>query len=105
MRTFIAIPCPDELKNKILELQDRLKNTGKIKFVERENIHLTLKFLVNVSGNKIKDIIEILDSISRNEKNSKFKINLCVAGAFPDENCIKILRIGIYGSGFSKHYF
>lgn len=95
MRSFIAIPCPDELKNKILEFQDQLKNTGKIKFVERENIHLTLKFLGDVPENEIKEIIEILDLISKDENNKKFKINLCGAGAFPDENYIKILWIGV----------
>ena len=90
MRTFVAIPCPGELKDRIIEFQDRIKNTGKIKLVERENIHLTLKFLGDVDENKIKDIIKILDSISKNEKNKKFKINLCGVGVFPNENYIKI---------------
>jgi len=95
MRSFIAIPCPDELKNKIVELQEQIKNSGKIKLVERENIHLTLKFLGDVPENEIKEIIEILDLISKDENNKKFKINLCGAGAFPDENYIKILWIGV----------
>ena len=96
MRTFIAIPCPEELKDKIIEFQKRIKNLGKIKLVERENIHLTLKFLGDVDENKINDIIEILDTITGNEKNRNFKINLCGVGVFPDENYIKILWAGVF---------
>ena len=102
MRAFIAIPCQDELKDKILNFQDQIKNFGKIKLVEKENIHLTLKFLGDVDENKIKDIIEILNSISNNKNNKnnnknnkKFEINLCGIGAFPDENYIKILWVGV----------
>lgn len=95
MRTFIAIPCPEELKDKIVEIQKRIKNLGKIKLVERENIHMTLKFLGDTDENKINEIIEILNSVSKNQKIKKFKIHLWGIGVFPNENYIKILWVGI----------
>ncbi|PKP54293.1 MAG: RNA 2',3'-cyclic phosphodiesterase [Candidatus Altiarchaeales archaeon HGW-Altiarchaeales-3] len=101
MRTFLSIPIPDELKNKIAEFQNKIKPLGKIKLVEKENIHLTLKFLGDVRENKIPGIIENLKIISENKDNKKFKIKLCGAGAFPNMNYIKILWIGVsesYGS-------
>ena len=53
MRAFIAIPCPDNLKKGIVRVQDKIKDLGKLKLVEPENLHFTLKFLGNVDEKKI----------------------------------------------------
>jgi 2'-5' RNA ligase len=64
MRAFIAIKCPDELKDGIIEFQKKIDNLGKVKTVERENVHMTLKFLGDVDDNKTDEIIRIPDSIA-----------------------------------------
>ncbi|MDM8515331.1 RNA 2',3'-cyclic phosphodiesterase [Desulfobacterales bacterium HSG16] len=50
IRAFIAIKLPESVTSGILDLQKDLKNKGLvIKWVRPENIHLTLKFLGNIS--------------------------------------------------------
>ncbi len=71
LRLFIAVELDEKVKKEINEIVKRMKkdfeNCVKIKWVERKNYHITLKFLGNVFE---KDISEIID-----------KMNLC----FQDE--------------------
>lgn len=95
MRAFIAIQCPEGLKDSIVEFQKKIEHTGKLKTVERENVHMTLKFLGDVDENKTDDIIKVLDSIAKDGKNNKFKINLSGAGVFPNLSYIKVVWVGV----------
>jgi 2'-5' RNA ligase len=97
MRAFIAIQCPDKLKDGVMEFQKKIENIGKLKTVERENIHMTLKFLGDVDEDKLDEIIRILDSIAKDDKNRKFKINLFSAGVFPNLDYIKVVWVGVSG--------
>ena len=88
VRAFIAIPCPDELKKGILEIQESINKFGKMKLVEPGNIHLTLKFLGDIDDNKLNGLINTLDFIS---ENKKFEISLRGIGAFPSPGYVKVI--------------
>ena len=92
MRSFIAIDIPEEIKEKIMmvakELEEKIK--GNAKFVERENLHITLKFLGEIEENKVQEIKKIINSISI----SPFRIKLRGIGVFPNENFIRVIWIG-----------
>jgi len=92
LRSFIAVPCPDELKGPLIEIQNSIKDFGKLKLVERENIHLTLRFLGNVDNTMIDRIINELKFISETEK---FEISLKGLGAFPNLNHIRVIWVGV----------
>jgi 2'-5' RNA ligase len=65
MRTFIAIDIPENIKYEILKIQEELPNfIGKK--IEFENLHLTLKFLGEVSDEKIEKVKERLQEIKFN---------------------------------------
>lgn len=94
MRTFIAVEVPDAIKDRIAELENRLKGTGTdIKWVEPDNIHITLKFLGNVETHQpatIRDgLCEALDPIS------PFALALGRVGAFPDLNRPRVFWVSI----------
>ncbi|HEX54949.1 MAG: RNA 2',3'-cyclic phosphodiesterase [Candidatus Altiarchaeales archaeon] len=98
-RAFIAIPCPENLKNDMLEIQKKIRDMGGFKFVERENIHLTLKFLGNVEDEaieKIKNELKFLSEIG------KFHISLRGIGAFPSLNYIRVVWIGVEEDGILR---
>ncbi|HIJ98946.1 TPA: RNA 2',3'-cyclic phosphodiesterase [archaeon] len=82
MRTFIAVELSEEQKNKLLELQQAIKKVGmQAKFVEKENIHITLKFLGEIEQ---KDLDIIKDSIEEAVQGIKsFQISIKGVGAFP----------------------
>ncbi len=90
MRCFIAINLPDKIKNKIIGITRELPDRG-IKKVEKQNLHLTLKFLEEVNDKKIEEITNVLEKISYN----KFEVSLKNFGFFPNMNFIKVIWIGI----------
>ncbi len=94
IRAFIAISLTKEIQNKILKIQEQLKESqADVKWVEPENIHLTLKFLGNVEEKKIEEIKEILEKIS--EEYEKFSMELLKIGAFPKLSNPRVIWISI----------
>lgn len=62
MRTFIAVEIPENVKEEIIKIQKQLPEF-KGKLPEKENLHLTLKFLGEISENKIEEIKKKLKEI------------------------------------------
>ncbi|MHA1379937.1 MAG: RNA 2',3'-cyclic phosphodiesterase [Candidatus Helarchaeota archaeon] len=79
IRSFMCIEIKNEdILDEIIRFQEDLQFAN-IKFVERENIHFTLKFLGDITQETINKIIEIMEKI----KLKPFKISIDKAGAFP----------------------
>lgn len=95
MRCFISIDFPDEIIEKICGIQKELlaKKQFLGKLVEKENIHLTLKFLGEVEKEKIEKIIEKLKEI----KFKKFKVVIDRIGVF-SETQIRIIWLNLKGA-------
>jgi RNA 2',3'-cyclic 3'-phosphodiesterase len=70
---------------------------GDLKQVERDNIHLTLKFLGNVSPAKLAEVKSALGKV----KFEPFSLEIKGAGAFPNMKRMNIIWIGV-GEGWSK---
>ncbi|OGJ12770.1 2'-5' RNA ligase [Candidatus Pacearchaeota archaeon RBG_19FT_COMBO_34_9] len=62
MRCFIAIEIPEEIKKEIIKIQKQLPEF-RGKFTEKENLHLTLKFLGEIDEEKLGEIRERLKEI------------------------------------------
>lgn len=92
VRAFIAIPCPESVRNGITEIQNKIKDLGNLKPVEPENIHLTLKFLGEIDEGMVGKISEKLDSLSGTER---FEISLKGLGVFPKPDYVRVIWIGI----------
>jgi len=94
IRAFIAIELNKQIKNRLSNIQDELKRTNAdVKWVEPENIHLTLKFLGNIEEKKIEEIKRILEKIS--QKYARFLIELSTIGCFPKIDYPKVIWVGI----------
>jgi len=91
MRVFIAIDLPKEVKNYLFELQKELSGFGKINWVAKKNLHLTLKFLGDINEEKLGEVKESLKQI----KISKFKIFLSDVGVFPKREFIRVVWAGL----------
>ena len=94
IRAFIAIELTDEVKDELAELQEVLKEPGAdVKWVEKENMHLTLKFLGDASEEDLDRIKKALDLIA--ESNSPFHMHLSRIGAFPKPSFPRVLCVGM----------
>lgn len=82
MRVFIAIEIPEDIKEELAHLIESLKDKiSNVKWVERENFHITLRFIGEVSEDRIPVLERIIDEVSL--KFSPFEIELKGTGKFP----------------------
>lgn len=92
MRCFIAIDLLEHVKAKIFHAFETMqdKNLFRGKFVEKENLHLTLKFLGSISEEKLEEVRKKLREI----KFEKFDCKIGKAGVF-DENYVKVIWVDL----------
>jgi len=94
MRTFIAIELPPEIKDALSRLQRQLQNSqADVKWVQPQNIHLTLKFLGERDVKLIEKIMQILQEVTQGQKS--FHARISCLGAFPSINSPRIIWVGI----------
>ncbi len=94
MRAFIAIDLPLDIKDAISKIQDKLKSAlPKVNWVKPINLHLTLKFLGEISSKQLDDINQIIEETASQTNN--FKIGFNTLGVFPDISCARITCVGI----------
>ncbi len=96
VRAFISVDIEGELSEKLYKLTESLKLTGAdIKVVEKENFHITIRFLGNVPVDMIDKIEEIMKKAVENI--SVHKIKLKGVGAFPNESRPRVVWVGVEG--------
>lgn len=94
MRTFIAAEISEEQKNKLVDFQAALgKSKADLKLVERENLHITLRFLGEVSEAELEKVKSGLKRAVKGKKS--FTMQIKGAGVFPNTNYIKVVWAGI----------
>ncbi len=84
IRTFIAITLSNHVKESLLEISERIGSFDKhreIRWIEKQNIHLTLAFLGNVEKKTIEELILILEQKTSSSK--KFDMNIVEYSYFP----------------------
>jgi len=72
MRTFIAIDLPEKIKKEIVKIQEQLPEF-KGKITEKENLHLTLKFLGEVNEERLEEVKRKLKGIKLKQFETEIK--------------------------------
>lgn len=102
MRAFIAIELSNEIRGSLAQIESHLKYSGAdVKWVEKDNIHLTLKFLGEITEEKSEKIKYILDEIAKQTK--PFELSLKISkegpgpflGAFPNLDHPRVIWVGL----------
>ncbi|MFW6283055.1 MAG: RNA 2',3'-cyclic phosphodiesterase [Minisyncoccales bacterium] len=92
IRCFISINIPEDIADKVKDIQDKLPEFNGKK-TEKGNLHLTLKFLGEISREEVDKIREILRSI----EFSKFDLEADELGVF-SPRFIKIIWLHLLGA-------
>lgn len=97
IRSFIAIELPPEIKAELASLEKILQGGRHsfVKWVSPDSIHLTLKFLGNITLASIPQIVESLTGMAQGI--APFNLQLGRLGAFPNLNRPRVIWIGIGG--------
>jgi RNA 2',3'-cyclic 3'-phosphodiesterase len=99
VRSFISIDLEDQqILSRIASIMSSLQSLGgDLKPVERENIHLTLKFLGNVPTPRLGKVKSSLQQLIF----SAFTAEIKGAGAFPNLNHMNVIWVGV-NEGWSQ---
>jgi 2'-5' RNA ligase len=97
IRSFIAIELPPEIKLTLTRLQNRLKSDSRapVKWVDPDSIHLTLKFLGNISTALTDKISAMLEEACRGMH--PFSLEIGGLGVFPNERRVRVVWVGLTG--------
>lgn len=94
IRSFIAIELEEDIRNKLCDITSEIKEMdNKIRWVKKESLHLTLKFLGDITAKKQKKIENILSEIGLSTHS--FIISLIGLGAFPNFSRPHVLWAGV----------
>ncbi|MDI1472293.1 2'-5' RNA ligase [Thermodesulfovibrio sp. N1] len=100
MRLFIAIEIPKEIKEFLSELNTFTSPIEGVNFVQKDNFHITLKFLGEVEEKFIPDLTDLLKSIA--EEFSDFTLKITNPGVFPDKFKPRVIWIGTENTDILK---
>src|SRR5712692_9187014 len=97
IRTFIAVDLDKTVRNRTVALQETLKESGtEVKWVEPENLHVSLLFLGEVDEREVADVCRIVSETT--QQHSSFTMNVETAGCFPHARRPRVLWVGV-GAG------
>lgn len=96
IRTFIAVELPAEVRGRAARLQQTLAESGAgVRWVAKDNIHLTMKFLGEVEDVQIPAVCRAVQQVAA--ANPAFEVELSGVGAFPSAARPRTLWVGIDG--------
>jgi 2'-5' RNA ligase len=94
LRTFIGVDIGKELRDRCASLQENLARTGAdVKWVEIENLHVSLLFLGEVDEREITDICRaVADACGERDA---FSLGVEKVGCFPHSRRPRVLWVGV----------
>lgn len=96
IRAFIAIPLPEDVLDQLGRLQRKLEvdlPPGSIRWVDREGIHLTLKFLGDTERKKLPEITAALSAVAHHAPPCTLTVT--GLGCFPNPRRPRVLWVGM----------
>lgn len=100
LRTFIALDLSSAIRDRLVSLQEKLAGGGaKVKWVEPENLHITLLFLGEVDQRAVVDICRAVSEAASGVQ--AFSLTMEGAGAFPNVRRPRIVWAGV-GAGAAE---
>src|SRR5262245_45951503 len=93
-RTFIAVDLGKAIRDRTVALQDAMARSGaEVKWVEPENLHVTLLFLGEVDDRAIPRVCKVVAETT--QKHAAFTMSVETAGCFPNPRRARVLWIGV----------
>jgi 2'-5' RNA ligase len=98
LRLFVALPLPDDLRSAVIALQTRLSSrlsSNALKWVKKDQLHLTLAFLGNVEAERDDALKASLAQAC--SAHAAMNLSLEGAGCFPHARRPNVLWVGLSG--------
>ena len=93
-RVFVAVKLGTELAAAVEETQQRLRSQlARVKWVEPQNLHLTLRFFGEVGEERVELISNVVRTVSK--LHTAFPVGLDGIGCFPERGRPRVIWIAI----------
>jgi 2'-5' RNA ligase len=97
LRLFVAVPVAEGLRARVIHLQQAIARIwpevdARVKWVEPQNLHFTLKFLGETPQERVPDVAEAVQAVA---EAKPFEITIEGLGAFPDLRAPRVLWVGV----------
>lgn len=100
LRTFIAVDLGKPLRERLVALQAQLAQSGAaVKWVETENLHVTLLFLGEVDERELPPLCRAVSVVCG--RHDRFDLRLETVGCFPNPRRPRVVWAGV-GAGASE---
>ncbi|MCH7591641.1 MAG: RNA 2',3'-cyclic phosphodiesterase [Planctomycetes bacterium] len=94
MRLFVAIELSDRVRSVLADVQASLGATSHgIRWIPRDRMHLTLKFLGDVPDRDVDGVAKAVRSVAKELKG--FDMEIAGAGCFPPRGPVRIVWAGL----------
>jgi 2'-5' RNA ligase len=95
IRAFIAIPVDENVRDLASSIVKDLATAGAdVKWVEPENLHLTLKFLGNISADMVDQISTVIEEATA--QMNQFEVTIDGIGGFPGgKKSLRVIWLGV----------
>ena len=97
IRSFIAVELPEELRLELGRFEAYLKSDAhpRVKWVNPDSIHLTLKFLGNIGADRVGEIMGAIEEASL--EVPPFQLKVKDSGVFPSVKRARVAWVGLSG--------
>ncbi len=94
LRTFLAVPLSDDIRQRLVALQERLAGAvDSVRWVEEENLHVTMFFLGDVDAEEIPAVCRAAQGAT--SEMPAFPVGLKGLGCFPHTRRPRIVWAGV----------
>lgn len=94
LRTFIAVPLNESVRRRVIRLRDDLAEADPaVKWVEPDNLHVTLLFLGEVDAREVVDVCRVIRGVT--EATPPFAMSIGGLGCFPNIRRPRTFWVGL----------
>ena len=98
LRLFFAVPLADDLRDVAVQLQEAVaKSAGheaRVRWVERENLHLTLKFVGDTAEEDVEKLVQIAEKVAASCSGTSLQVS--GVGCFPARGAPRVIWAGVF---------
>jgi 2'-5' RNA ligase len=94
IRTFIGVDIGKDVRSRCVAMQETLSRAGAdVKWVEAENLHVTLLFLGEVDDREVADVCRAVALVAG--RHESFSLSVAGVGCFPNPRRPRVVWAGI----------
>jgi 2'-5' RNA ligase len=100
LRIFLALDLDDDIRSGLIRIRDKIDLGGaKVKWVDPEQLHITLKFLGDIADDTVRQVHLVAQQVARQMSPFKFRVRnvLCVPSGGP----VRMFWAGVEDAGDS----